>query len=80
MDGVLHCGAMSPGYSSGSFRGIGKSRKSCKKFVGIVTNGASENIAACGLKGPVEERRSWVFWTWCLVHQLVKDGLKGTAS
>ena len=33
-----------------------------KNLVGIGTDGASANIAACGLKGLVEEHLSRVFW------------------
>ncbi len=33
-----------------------------KKLVGVGTDGASSNIAACGLKGLVEGRLDWVFW------------------
>ena len=54
----------------------------CKKLVGVGTDGASANIAAAGLKGLVERRLSWVFWMWCMAHQLelaVKDALKSTA-
>ena len=58
------------------------SAEQCKKLLsGYGTNGASTNIAACGLKGLVEERMSWVFWMWCLAHRLelaMKDALKGT--
>ena len=34
---------------------------SCKKLVGIATDGAA---AAAGFKGYVEENINWVFWTW----------------
>ena len=54
---------------------------SCKKLVGIATDGAAANIAAAGFKGYVEENINWVFWTWCLAHRLelsIKDALKGT--
>ena len=55
------------------------SAEHCKKLVGIGTDGASANIAACGLKGLVEQH---VPWMWCIAHHLelaVKDALKGTA-
>ena len=58
------------------------SGEQCKKLIGIGTDGASANIAACRLKGLVEERLPWVFWMWCMAHRLelaVKDALKGTA-
>ena len=48
----------------------------------IGTDGASANVAVCGLKGLVEERLSWIFWMWCLAHRLelaIKDALKATA-
>ena len=52
------------------------------KLVGIGTDGASANIAACALKGLVEQHVPWVFWMWCTAHLLelaVKDVLKDTA-
>ena len=69
----------------GGLRGIGieeVSAEQCKKLVGVGTDGASANIAASGLKGLVEEHLPWVFWMWCMAHQLelaVNDALKGTA-
>ena len=53
----------------------------CKKLVGIGTDGASNNIAARGLKGLVEEKLDWIYWMWCVAHRLelsTKDALKGT--
>ncbi len=58
------------------------SAETCKKLVGIGTDGASANIAAAGLKGLVEGHLDWVFWMWCMAHRLelaVKDALKATA-
>ena len=58
------------------------SAEQCKKLVSIGTDGASANIAGCGLKGLVGEQLPWVFWIWCIAHGLelvVKDALKGTA-
>ena len=52
----------------------------CKKLVGIGTDGASNNIAARGLKGLVEEKLDWIYWMWCVAHRLelsTKDALKG---
>ena len=34
----------------------------CKKLVGVGTDGASTNIAARGLKGLVEQELDWIFW------------------
>ena len=48
---------------------------------GIGTDGASNNIAAQGLKGLVEEKLDWIYWMWCVAHCLelsTKDALKGT--
>ena len=53
----------------------------CIKLVGIGTDGASNNIAARGLKGLVEEKLDWIYWMWCVAHHLElsnKDALKGT--
>ena len=58
------------------------SAEQCTKLVGIGADGASANIAGCGLKGLVEEQLPWVFWMWCMAHRLelaAKDALKGTA-
>ena len=57
------------------------SAEECKKLVGVGTDGAASNIAASGLKRLVEGSLGWVFWMWCLVHQLELafiDALKGT--
>lgn len=54
----------------------------CHKLVGIATDGASANIAGDGLKGLVEQRLPWIFWMWCLAHQMelaIKDALRRTA-
>ena len=54
----------------------------CRKLVGIVTDGASANIADGGLKGLVERKLNWIFWMWCLAHRMelaIKDALNGTA-
>lgn len=50
--------------------------------LGIGTDGASANIANAGLKGIVENKMEWIFWMWCLAHQLelaIKDGLSNTS-
>ena len=50
--------------------------------IGIGTDGASANIAACGLKGLVEKEIPWIHWCWCLAHRTelaIKDALKGTS-
>ena len=57
------------------------SAEACKKLVGVGTDSAASNIAASGLKGLIERCIGWVFWMWCLAHQLelaVKDAIKGT--
>ena len=54
----------------------------CHKLVGIATDGASANIAAGGFNSLFESRFSWMFWMWCLAHQIelaIKDALNGTA-
>ena len=53
----------------------------CHRLVGIATDGASANIAGRGLKGLVEQKLPWIFWMWCLAHQMlaIKDALTGTA-
>ena len=54
----------------------------CNKLVGIATDGASANIARGGLKGSVEDRLPWIFWMWCLAHQMelaIKDALTDTS-
>ena len=51
----------------------------CTQLVGIGTDGSSANIAGGGLKGLVEVKPSWMFWTWCLAQGLelaLKDALK----
>ena len=56
--------------------------ENCKRLNGIGTDGASANVAAAGLKGLVEKEISWIFWMWCLAHQVelaLKDALKHTA-
>ena len=53
----------------------------CRKLVGVGTDGASANIAARGLKGLVECKLEWIYWMWCLAHRLelaIKDALTGT--
>ena len=40
----------------------------CKKLVGIATDGAAANIALAGLKGFVKDKIPWIFWMWCLAH------------
>ena len=53
----------------------------CKKLVGIATDGASVNIASGGLRGLVEQELGWIFWMWCLAHRLelaIKDALNDT--
>ena len=40
------------------------SAEQCKKLAGIGTGDAFANIAACGLKGLVEEHLLWIFWMW----------------
>ena len=35
----------------------------CSTIVGIGTDGAAVNIAGAGLKGLVEEKLPWVFWS-----------------
>ena len=53
----------------------------CRKLVGVGTDGASANIAARGLKELVELKLEWVYWMWCLAHRLrlsIKDVLTGT--
>ena len=55
--------------------------ENCINLVGIGTDGASNNIAARGLKGLVEEKLDWIYWMWCMAHRLelsTKDALKGT--
>ena len=57
------------------------SAEECKKLVGIVTDGASANIAAAGLKGLVERYLNWVFWMCGIAHRMeltIKDALKFT--
>ena len=57
------------------------SRKTCSQLVGIVTDGASANIARGGLRGLVENEINWIFWMWCLAHRLelaIKDALRGS--
>ena len=54
----------------------------CHRLVGIATDGASANIAGRGLKGLIEQKLPWIFWMWCLAHQMelaIKDALTGTA-
>ena len=41
-----------------------------QKLVGIGIDGASNNIAARGLKGVTEEKLNWIFWIWCVAHRL----------
>ena len=53
----------------------------CSTLVGIGTDGAAVNIARAGLKGLVEEKLPWVFWSWCMAHRLklaVRDAFKRT--
>ena len=53
--------------------------ENCKKLVGIVSKGASANIARGGL---VQSQCEWMFWMWWMAHRLelaVKDALVGTA-
>ncbi len=55
---------------------------SCSKLVGIATDGAAVNIARSGLKGLVEDQLPWIFWMWCLAHQMelaIKDALTNTS-
>ena len=55
--------------------------ENCINLVGIGTDGASNNIAARGLKGLIEEKLDWIYWMWCMAHRLelsTKDALKGT--
>ena len=42
----------------------------CKKLVGIATDGAAAKIASAGLQGLVEDKIPWIFWMWCLAHRL----------
>ena len=49
----------------------------CARLIGIGTDGASANIARRGLKGLIESKLPWIFWSWCLAHRLelsIKDG------
>ena len=53
----------------------------CSALVGVGNDGAAVSGAAAGLKGLVEEKLPWVFWSWCMVHRLelaVRDALKGS--
>jgi len=53
----------------------------CRKFVGVGTDGTSAIIAARGLKGLVEHKLEWICWMWCLAHWLelaIKDALTDT--
>lgn len=55
--------------------------ETCKKLVGVGTDGASANIAASGLKGHMESHLRWIFWMWCMAHRLelaMRDALKST--
>ena len=45
-------------------------RDTCKKLVGIGTDGAAAHIAARGLKGLIEQECEWIFWMLCLAHRL----------
>ncbi len=50
--------------------------------MGIATDGAAVNIARSGLKGLVEYQLPWIFWMWCLAHQMelaIKDALTNTS-
>ena len=52
-----------------------------QKLIGFGCAGASVNIAAGGLRGHLEQSKSWVVVFWCLAHRLelsLKDVLKGT--
>lgn len=54
----------------------------CAWLVGIGTDGASTNIAGGDLKGLVEAKLLWIFWSWCLARRLelaIKDALTGTS-
>ena len=54
----------------------------CHKLVGIATDRASAYIAGGVLKGFVEQQLPWIFWMWCLAHQMelaIKDSPTGTA-
>ena len=44
--------------------------ENCKRLIGIGSDGVSANVAAAGLKGLLENKISWVFWMWCLAHQV----------
>ena len=44
--------------------------ENCERLIGIGTDGASANVAAAGFKGLVEQEIPWVFWMWCLAHQV----------
>ena len=53
----------------------------CNTLFGIGTDGAAINVARAGLKGLIEEKLPWIFWSWCMVHRLelaIRDAFKGT--
>ena len=38
-------------------------------------------MACAGLKGLIEERLPWIFWSWCMAYKLelaIRDAFKGT--
>ena len=56
--------------------------ETCAWLVGMGTSGASTTNTGRGLKGLVETKLPWIFWSWWLAHQLelaIKDTLTGTS-
>ena len=54
----------------------------CHRLVVIATDGTSAKITGGGLKGLVQQKLPWIFWMWCVSHQMelaTKDALTGTA-